>query len=760
MYKLTPMLEEYLKFKNQYPEFVIFYQVGDFYEVFFDDAKIVSNVLQIALTSRDKDDSNAVPMCGVPVSSVENYLTKLLDRGFSVVVISQRKDEGSTISRFVDLVLTPGIRIDLASDAKDYFIALSTFYENAYETCLLNLQTKHARVYRFPRPVDLISLVSAFEVKEFIVDKITSLELHNYTQSLGFKLTVTPYSGPAYDVLKRYLSRVNPALAEFELEIVEEDCSFFFNASAFNGLNILSPNEGDPSLFTFFNRCVTPMGTTELRKRFFTPFKDAGSVRDSHESIQMIINAFTNYISIRGLLETGCNLSKIAVRAELAKLNFHEAKHLKIFLLNILKVTDLDLGNYEVGPLKKLKQERAIIRRILENLAPINEKSSGGLDDLNCFLAGYFSEFDELVCLKTQISSTLSALEQSERQRTGIPTLKLKITQNFGILYEVTNSYKNLVPDYFIRRQTLVNCERYTTPELISLEEKIKNLDDELTRVTGKIWEEIKSFINQASEALFRLSKIIGELDLLITFAIIARDENFVKPVLVDKPHINISQGFHPLLKKTLRENYQTNDFLLDDENRYFVLTGPNMGGKSSFLRQLGVTVFINQIGSYVPANKATLGIFNQVLTRIGSEDFILKGLSTFMCECLDVSEILSRADEMSLVLIDELGRGTNSEEGFAFCAAVLNYLKQKRVPFLLATHFHQLNGVVPEVNFIQTEVLETVTGPVFTHRIKSGILNHSYSWFVARMAGIPDNVVFDAKRLFNAITVNDPNPG
>lgn len=741
------VLQEYLEFKRAYPDFIIFYQLGDFYEVFFDDAKEVASHLSITLTSRDKNDPNPVPMCGVPVHSVESYVSKLLDKGISVAIVAQKK-VGKTIERRISQLLTPGVRVDLESDVSQGIIASIMKTQNHFEVCLAFVNDKTVINRKVDDLVDAVVLLSTYDAQEILLPTGQVEDFHLLLQNLKAVPRKVQFLGSAFETLRTYLQSLKVEIDTKYWKVDNSNSNLTVNASCLRSLDVLNP-DSELTLFSFLNQCVTPMGSALLKRRFLSPIKSKDQILEYHDDIAKVLQNYPVYHNLHKAISTTLNVSKLILRARANRVSLTEARKLKTLISKLRCFLDEYFEAGKPVELSKLAQSarklldiKDLIEDLWKLLEPLNESTSSTLGGYDVFLPGHFPDLDELVSLKTQCDSILESIEKAEREKTGIQNLRVKVTQNFGIVFEVTNSHKHLVPSTYIRKQTLVNCERFTSQELLELEEKIQNIDSQILALSEEKWSQIQQKLAERCDKLDLLGEIVGELDLLITLASVSKREGFVRPTLVDDPVIKICRGFHPLLRKLLQDSYQVNDFNLEADRNFFILTGPNMGGKSSFLRQIGLTVILNQIGCYVPAQEATLGIFEAVRVRIGANDQIFKGMSTFMSECVDIAEIVRSAGPRTLVLIDELGRGTNAEEGLAFCVATLRFLTQRGTPLILATHFHQLSEIFPNAQFIQTEVLETDSGPLFTHRIKEGVLNHSYSWFVAEKAGLPPEVV------------------
>ncbi|MCS6893504.1 MAG: hypothetical protein NZO16_02910 [Deltaproteobacteria bacterium] len=751
MSKITPLLKEYLEYKSQYPDFFIFYQVGDFYEVFFDDAKKVSDLLHIALTARDKSSPNAVAMCGVPSHSLENYVSKLLDQGHSVVVVSQTPSNKGPVTRFVDKILTPGIRLDSSDDSDNSSVLGAVVCrDNEIEFCFSSVVSGKVFVKSRCDIYEFLSLSSGIQLKELIFSSEDKYFESLLKSNLHDVKVVARHDkiASALKIFFDYLKSLGFTILEDRWEIIQITSEPFIDGISLRNLDILNLNNATQSLFQIFDHTVTSMGKAELKSRFLSPFTNLDQIQKSHDDIQHVLDNFSFYDKVRSMLKPTSNLSKLVAKIQTQKITVPELRYFRTAIKSLIDLCELinEFPN-AINTLCDLGSNKSLFRSIFEIVKPLKPEFLE-TDSSTIFETGYFADLDQLIQLKSQLDSTLQAIEQVERAKTGIQNLKVKITQNFGIVIEITNSQKKFVPDWYIRRQTLVNCERYTTKELIDLETRLKTLDQEILNLTEKYLNEIKMLLKPYATDLSKVLHLIGDLDVIINFAKVSREYELTKPILTNSRILNIKGGFHPILKARNGSEYQPNDFVLLNEKNQFILTGPNMGGKSSFLRQIGLTIFINQIGCFVPAEKAELGIFEKIRTRIGSDDSIFKGISTFMAECLDVSAILKAASPNSVILIDELGRGTNAREGLAFCVAVIRNLQKSKTPFILATHFHELKEFFPDLCFIQTEITETDTGPVFTHRIINGLTSSSYSLFVAKMAGISDEILTDASKI------------
>jgi DNA mismatch repair protein MutS len=751
---LSPMLADFKSYKSRFPGFIVFYQVGDFYETFFEDAYTVADELKIALTTRDKRHPNPVPMCGVPVSSLDSHLPKLLDKGYSVVVISQNSSQqqrSGLVERFVDKILTPSIRVDLKDDSQ-FFVASVDSHQDQFRVFFTNIISKAIYNVDLYSPVETVNFLLSLNIKELLISKEAS------TNQTFLTLARNYFS----NIIKEVDEEAQKALLEYIASILEEKSinwqieklsgPAFINSSSLQSLNILSKGD-EENLFNLLNKTTTKMGEEMLLRRFMSPFVKEHEILTSLDQIQSCLQNWSDCLKIKKILKPLRGLQKITFRLQTKKISSPELCELKNAVNSALLLKDLKTQALP-DLMSALSQVSPSLELIQKLLAPLNTESSKQSNDPDLFLPGFFPDLDSATSLKKQSNQAIQLIEDQERAKTGINNLKVKETQNFGLVIEITNANKHLVPPHYIRKQTLVNCERYTTEQLLELESKLSYIDQEIERLNREKLHHIIESLLEHAKTLEQLSQIIGSIDVQLSLAEASLENDFCRPNLGEPATLEIEEGFHPILKKILKSSYQTNSFKISVDNRAFLITGPNMGGKSTFLRQIGLTVFMFHLGCYVPAKKATIGLFENILTRIGAEDFIFKGLSTFMVEALELASIFNNFSPNSLVLIDELGRGTSTKEAVALSLGALRELNRKKSAFLFSTHLFEIVELADmDVKLLKFEILNNDGNLIFTHRLQEGFIDHSFALEVCKLAGLNETVLKSAKSFLDCNT-------
>lgn len=744
--KLSPMLAHYVTYKEQYPDYVIFYQVGDFYEIFFEDAVTTARALNITLTSRDK--VNPVPMCGVPVHAVDNYLSKFIDLGFSAILVSQESVVGKNgVNRFIERIITPGSRLFEAHSKISSKI--SSVIKNERFT-IASIAIEEGNL--FTRELDsldhLVQELKRLDSKEIILP--LKIKNEKIDQRTGWVRTIQSLTGATLKFreldrskplcLKENISSDEKDAARLLLEFVEEvslgkpelvksispykeEGRLLIDARTRENLELVN---GSLSLFNFLNKTKSMLGERVLKAWIEAPLSNLEEIKTRLDCIEVLTDQFDlSYLP---------DLERIAARIELGIVTPIELGSVR----DALKIK-LNLGNAKFfeDRIKLIEPPKDLVNLLDSTLA---DNPSGIFTEGTVIRDGFSEELDKIRIIRNHGRDWISELERKERERTGIASLKLRFTQAFGFFIEVTNANLSKVPSHYKRRQTTVGGERFTTDELQAKEGEIRSAEQREIELQRAIFNELKEKIKPFATDLRRIGRALGEIDAISTLARISRDSDWKRPEICHDTTLLIEDGSHPCF----RENFVKNS--LPDE-RAIILTGPNMGGKSTFLRQAALIVVLAHMGSFVPANLARVGLVDRLFARIGASDNPSEGESTFMVEMKEASQILHYATNRSFVLIDELGRGTSTSEGLAIASAVVEELIKRDVRFILATHFHELTGLQGIKN-LRVEVNEHDGTISFPHKVVEGAGLTSYGIEVARLAGLPEQVLERAEAL------------
>lgn len=778
--ELTPVMQQYLKLKSEVKDCVLLFRLGDFYELFFEDAVECAPILQIALTTRDGE----IPMCGIPYHSLENYIPKLLNAGKKIAIAEQMEEpgKGAIVKREIVQILTPGLSIEVEEER----VLSSLYFSNEnYFLVYLNLGARKLHLIKFQEREELSDFLFSEPIKELIISeelKIKEILPSNLVLTVipadyfsfhfskeeiiktfkvsslkGLNISEDGFIPPLGCLLKYVKETLKDEFQSFkELEIKQENMEVL-PPSTLRNLEIFKTMEGEKkgSFFDFFERAITPMGKRNLRDWLTHPLKEKKEILKRQEVISFFLankeimknlsNIFRNTPDIPKIL------GKLALKREHPRdiLGLGQAIFKLKEINNILKEPLPLLLSEILNQLKEIPKDILNIKNILKEEIPFLFREG------NFIKEGVSMELDDLRKLKSNSSQAIFEFEKRERERHKIPTLKIKFNKVFGYFIEVSKGQLDKVPENYIRKQTLVNAERFYTIEIKELEEKIRSADEKIIELELNIYEELREKIKEKIGFLLNFSEGIGKIDALLSFSKVAEEENFVLPEITEEDEIKIIEGWHPVVSKLVCLPFVTNDCVLDGKNeKIMIITGPNMGGKSTYLRQVGLIALLGQIGSFVPAKSAKLPIFDHIFTRVGSADFLHRGESTFMVEMIEMSRILRGATENSLILLDEVGRGTSTFDGLSIAWATVEYLhntKGKCGFCLFATHYHELTNLSNDLEKVINktfQVKEYKDKIIFLHRLIDGASDRSYGIEVAKLAGMPEVAIERAKEI------------
>ena len=798
----TPLIKQFFSVKAQYPEAVLLYRVGDFYESYSDDAVLISKVLGIIQTRKSNGDKGYIEMAGFPHHALDNYLPKLVRAGYKVAVCDQLEDPKfakKLVKRGVTELVTPGIAFNdqLLNQKENNFLAGLTFEKDECGAAFLDVSTGSFQVAQ--GSLDYIgTLISSLAPKEIVVQRgyekgvrerfgenlyvstveewafvheaaVERLKKQFKTGSLkGFGIEKFPLGVCSAGALIVYLEQTqHTGLGNIcSISRIDGDRFVWMDKFTMRNLEIFSSAAGGEgvSLVSVMDRCSSPMGARLLRNWLAMPVMDIPELESRYDVVQHFFAEPEDLERIRTLIGEMGDLERIISRAAMGKIVPREVMQLGRGLERMEPVADLCRGR-GVGALEVLaggmKDCSALLEAIRHTMDPEPAAAIGKGPVIG---SGVDEELDDLRNISSGGKDYLLQLQRSEAERTGITSLKIGYNNVFGYYIEVRNTFKDLVPPEWIRKQTLVGAERYITEELKEYEEKILSAEDRIYALETRIYGELVALIQKNIAAIQANSRIIARLDTLSGFAALARDRGYCRPEVTKDLDLDIRGGRHPVIETLMPpgEEYVPNDVRLDNKKQQIIiLTGPNMAGKSALLRQTALIVLMAQVGSFVPAESARIGYFDKIFTRVGASDNISRGESTFMVEMLETSTILHNLSPRSLVLLDEIGRGTSTYDGMSIARAIVEYIHEygRGAKTLFATHYHELNDLeelYPRVKNFHITVKEVGTQVIFLRKLKEGGTAHSFGIHVARMAGMPKEVVQSAESTLKALEIND----
>jgi len=794
----TPMMEQYFRIKKNYQDALLFFRLGDFYELFYEDAKVASPILEIALTSRQK-----VPMCGVPHHSALPYLAKLLKRGYKVAICEQVEDSKvakGVVRRDVIKVLTPGtaVEIELEEAKESTYVASLYLKDNGWGLALINLTSGEMKTFQdsqkrgiladqlfrlspkeiiFPEGEEEVLntilsrnnlssvLRSSVEAWAFDFSQAKNLLLtHFEVNSLaGFGLADKNLAVSAAGALLYYLKKVRKSSLSLihKISYIHSEQQMILDATAIKNLELVrNLRDGllKGSLLDILDFTVTSMGGRLLRSWLLQPLLECNQINDRLDAVTEILEQTIERQELREKLKDIFDLERLTGKISLAVANPKDLVSLKKSLLPLPQI-QAPLKRFSAKMLKKIYRDWDNAEDVVDLIdKAILDEPAFLLTEGGIIRDGHNAELDELRKISHSGKTFISQIEQKEKKKTGISSLKVRYNKVFGYYIEVTKPNLSSVPADYIRKQTLVNSERFITPELKEYEEKVLNAEQRIVDLEYNLFLEVREKVSRETVRLQKIASDIAALDVLSSLAELASQRNYCRPEVNIKDVIKIIKGRHPVIEIANEEPFIPNDAYLDrDENQILVITGPNMGGKSTYLRQVALICILAQIGSFVPAKEAVVGVVDRIFTRIGAMDFLIAGQSTFMVEMLETANILNNASSRSLILLDEIGRGTSTFDGLSIAWAVGEYIHEKedlRAKTLFATHYHELtdlSSTLQRIKNYHVTVKEHRDDIVFLRKIVPGPSDRSYGLHVAKLAGIPRSVVDRAKEiLFN----------
>lgn len=778
--KVTPMMKQYLEIKDENEDILLFFRLGDFYEMFFEDAITASRELELTLTGKNAGLEERIPMCGIPHHAANIYIDKLVDKGYKVGICEQLEDPKSVkgiVKRGIIQIISKGTIIDNESllEYENNYIGALVDYGHAYGLAYGDISTGEMNVsIAEHNATNIVSEIVSIGMKEMIiasnVDKsIVSLLKHQFHMSVTItdesdvpkeyekiyqNITDVRLIGALkylicylLDTQKRDLSHLQPAVVREKKKSLKMDIHTKRNLELTETLRLKQRNN---SLIWLLDKTKTAMGSRMLKQFIENPLVDIEEIERRYDMVEILLKEFLIKADLQNLLYEVYDLERLSGRIAFGNANARDLLQLKNSLKVLPGIHEIleQIGFYKnVETLPELYQ--LLEDSIYEN-PPISIKEGYLIKE------GYHKELDELKDLRKGGKDFVARFEAEERERTGIKTLKVGYNRVFGYYIEVSKGQTNLVKEEYgyERKQTLSNCERYISPILKEKEALILNAEEKIIDLEYELFVQIRDRIKKEIPKLQAIAKVISEIDVLQSFATVTEENNYVRPILNQEHNVAIYNNRHPVVEKVMTDEFVDNDIVMDQNTDILLITGPNMAGKSTYMRQMAITVIMAQIGCFVPASKATLPVFDAIFTRIGASDDLVSGESTFMVEMNEANRAIENATENSLILFDELGRGTATFDGMALAQAIIEYIHNKiHAKTLFSTHYHELTDLEEKLNHLKNihvsayEENGTIT---FLHKIKEGSIDKSYGIHVAKLANLPSSLITRANQILS----------
>jgi DNA mismatch repair protein MutS len=810
--KLTPMMQQYFEIKKQYDDHILFYRLGDFYEMFFEDAIVASRELELTLTGRNCGLEERAPLCGIPYHSAESYMGRLIEKGFKVAVCEQVEDPATAkglVKREVVRIITPGTVIEpglLDERANNYVMAL---FDNDEGTGIAyaDITTGELKATMFDAEADYHKITDEIlkvAPREIIIPKdfgirniiMSTIDKYDHIMLTQFDHTVFKTEN-AHDTIKRLfkvysaeglgiesifiISALGGLMSYIEdtqkvplvhldhVEIYTPDHYMILDKFTRRNLELTETMRGKDkkgSLLWVLDKTATSMGARTLKKWIEEPILNKGRIEDRQQAVETLVDDIVMRDELREKLSEIYDLERLSSKLVYNNVNARDMIALKNSLNVLPDIIEL-LEEQPVGMLENLLDQidpLSDVHTLIDEA--VMEEPPISLREGNIIKSGYNADVAELRDAVVNGKNWIMGIEQRERERTSIKSLKIGFNKVFGYYIDVTRANSHLVPDDYEGKQTLANSERYITPELKEIEEKVLGSEEKIVVLEYKLFTELREEILQHVSRIQKTAKAIAALDVLQSFAVVSERNNYSKPVVLEDSELIIREGRHPVVERiAVNELFVPNSTQMDDgENQFYIITGPNMAGKSTYLRQVALITLMAQIGCFVPAEFAQIGIVDRIFTRVGASDDLSQGQSTFMVEMSELANILHNATKNSLVILDEIGRGTSTYDGLSIAWAVVEYLTEEggiRAKTMFATHYHELTELEGRFRGVKNfciSVKESGDDIVFLHKIIRGGANQSYGIQVAKLAGVPYAVIEKAKRILSKLEENDIN--
>ncbi len=798
------MMQHYMKTKEEYKDCILFYRLGDFYEMFFDDALTVTKELELTLTGKDCGLEERAPMCGVPFHAADTYINRLIAKGYKVAICEQVEDPKTAkgmVRREVVRVVTPGTNLNATGidDAKNNYLMSIVYMENHFGICIADVSTGECYVTEVDKLRKLVDEINKYSPSEIICNQalmVCGLDVEDLKHRL--QIAVYPLDSWYFDddlchktLMEHFhlMSIEGLGLGDYETSIIAAGALFTYlretQKSNLEHMSTITPYVTDHymlidsssrrnlelvetlrekqkrgSLLWVLDKTKTAMGARMMRSFVEQPLVDVEEIEIRQDAIEELNNNPIARDEIREYLQPVYDLERLISRISYHSANprdllaFRSSLEMLPHIRRILKDFSCQALTQILNEMDPLEDLCSLIEAAIVDDPPLAMKEGGIIRD------GYNTDVDNYRHAKTEGKTWLADLEATERDKTGIRNLKVKYNKVFGYYLEVTNSFKEMVPDYYTRKQTLTNAERYITPKLKELEDMILGAEDKLYSLEYVLFAQIRDTVAAQVERIQTTARAVARLDVFASLSLVASRNNYVRPSVNNRGIIDIQSGRHPVVEQMISNDmFIANDVRLDNgNNRIAVITGPNMAGKSTYMRQVALIVLMAQIGSFVPAARAKIGIVDRIFTRVGASDDLASGQSTFMVEMTEVANILRNATSKSLLILDEIGRGTSTFDGLSIAWAVIEHIANTKLlgaKTLFATHYHELTeleGKIPGVSNYCIAVKERGDDIVFLRKIVRGGADKSYGIQVAKLAGVPDSVIERAKELVDQL--------
>ena len=777
--KLSPMMQQYMEIKDKYEDCIIFFRLGDFYEMFFDDAILASRVLELTLTGKQAGLEERVPMCGIPHHAYAAYVDELIEKGYKVAICEQLEDPKLTkgmVKRDVIQVVTKGTRIDENIDSKsNNYIANIYSFDYCYGISFADIST--GEVYAMlveGEKEKVIKEIAKHGFKEVIVNDNTDREIIEILRS-NYNILVTITKEESEDknyeyIYKdiediRFVSTLKHLLYYIldtkkgdlhhlqKCRIIKNSEYLEFDNNTKRNLELtetLRNRERQYSLLWLLDKNKTAMGSRYLKYNIENPLTNKEAIERRYNMVEKLSTEFILRDDLTKELSNVYDLERLAGRVSYGNLNAKDLLQLKNSLKSFPRIKEiLEQLNFD-KKLETLDELYELLDKTILEDAPFT------LHEGHLIKEGYNEELDELKRVSSGSKDFILELEQKERERTGIKNLKVGFNKVFGYYIEVSKGQKHLIKDEFgyDRKQTLANCERYTTPLLKEKENIILGAEEKIINLEYKIFMDIREVVKRYIGKLQKASKVISEIDMLQSFSIVSDQYKYVRPTLTDEKMIKMIDCRHPVVEQVMKDKYIPNDIIMDKRTDILLITGPNMAGKSTYMRQCAITVIMAQMGCFVPCKSCTMPIFDKIFTRIGASDDLVSGESTFMVEMKEANTAISDATENSLILFDELGRGTATYDGMSLAQAILEYIHDKiKAKTMFSTHYHELTSLEKDLKHLKNvhvSAIEKEGQITFLHKVKNGAVDKSYGIHVASLAHLPESLIKRADEILN----------
>lgn len=774
--KVSPMMKEYIKTKNDYEDSLLFYRLGDFYELFFDDALTASHALELTLTGKNAGLSEKVPMCGVPHHAANVYIDKLINLGYKVAICEQMEDPKKAkgiVKREVIQIVTKGsiTNTDMINEKEYNFTASITDYKYTYALSYADLLSGKVFTTFIEHDTNkLISYLSNQNIKEVVVSTIFNKEIiHELKNNYNIYVSIKDIEiNKKYDslldniqdeklknntlIVLNYLEdNQKKDLSHFQDVIYIDNNSFLdLDRECIRNLELVETIRNKDrmySLLWFLDKTKTAMGSRLLKSFIISPCIDKKEIIKRQDLISLFNSEFLLKSELSEYLYEIYDLERICGKVSISNINARDMIWLKNSLKVIPKINEV-LKKLKLEELKTFEELCDLLEKSIDEDAPMTIKEGGIIK------SGYNEELDELKSIRKNAKDFISKFENEERLRTGIKTLKIGYNRVFGYYIEISKGAAKDIKDEwgYERKQTISNSERFINPLLKEKESMILGAEERINELEYNLFLEIKEEIKKYIKSIQNVSMNIAYLDVMVSLSTVSEENNFIKPNINEDGIINIKEGWHPVVKSVIKDEYIENDITMDKNTNIMIITGPNMSGKSTYMRELAIIIVLNQIGCFVPCEFADIPIFDKIFTRIGASDDVVGGESTFMVEMKESANALKNATKNSLILFDELGRGTSTYDGMSLAGSIIEYIsKHIKCKTLFSTHYHELtrlSEINDQIKNVHVSIYEDNGNVTFLHKVKEGPVDKSYGINVARLAGLPKEVIENAKVL------------